>query len=168
MKMQYPLGATCFTKKQCDKIQARYLPTFMSKMGINRTTVTAVRHGPLSLGGMDLFNLETEQAVEHTKLIVSHLRKDDEVGELLKQSYDWLQIQAGTSWPVLSKHGKKTRMYVDQCLLSHTWEYLDRIGSHICLEPSNWTSPQRVGDRFIMDDVSNLHDIKPIDLVHVQ
>ena len=42
MMMQYPLGATCFTKKQCNKIQARYLPTFLSKMGINRTTNTTV------------------------------------------------------------------------------------------------------------------------------
>ena len=42
MKLQYPLGATCFTHKQCNQIQARYLPTFLSKMGINRTTATAV------------------------------------------------------------------------------------------------------------------------------
>ena len=37
MKLKYCLGATCFTKKQCDKLQARFLPTFLSKMGINRT-----------------------------------------------------------------------------------------------------------------------------------
>jgi hypothetical protein len=42
MKLQYPIGATCFTHKQCNKLQARYLPTFLSKMGINRTTATAV------------------------------------------------------------------------------------------------------------------------------
>jgi hypothetical protein len=40
--IQYPLGATCFTKKQCSQIQAKYLPTFLSKMGINRMTATAV------------------------------------------------------------------------------------------------------------------------------
>jgi hypothetical protein len=60
MKLKYCLGATCFTKKQCDKLQARYLPTFLSKMGINRTTATAVRHGPTSLGGMvNVTHLET-------------------------------------------------------------------------------------------------------------
>jgi hypothetical protein len=46
MMIQYPLGATCFSSKQCNKIQARYLPTFLTKMGINRSTATAVRHGP--------------------------------------------------------------------------------------------------------------------------
>ena len=69
MKLKYCLGSTCFTKKNCDKLQARFLPTFLSKMGINRTTATAVRHGPASLGGMQVPNLETEQAVEHVKLM---------------------------------------------------------------------------------------------------
>ena len=33
--LQYPLGAMCFTSKQCQKIQVVYLPTFLAKMGIN-------------------------------------------------------------------------------------------------------------------------------------
>ena len=36
------------------------------------------------------------------------------------------------------------------------------------MEPATWTRPQRVGDRFIMDDVATLSGIKPIDLVYVQ
>jgi hypothetical protein len=69
MKLKYCFGATCFSKKQCDKLrQARYLPTFLSKMGINRTTATtAVQHGPTSLGGMNvMIHFETEQAVGNT------------------------------------------------------------------------------------------------------
>jgi hypothetical protein len=168
MKMQYPIGSTCFTSKQCTKIQARYLPTFLSRMGINKTTACAVRHGPQSLGGMDVFHLETEQAVQHTKLMVSHIRKKDEVGRMIQNSIDQLQIQAGTSWAVLSKPGKKARMYVDPCYVTHTWEFLDKIGSNIRIEPSTWTRPQRAGDRFIMDDVANIPGIKPIELVYVQ
>jgi hypothetical protein len=73
------------------------LPTFLSKIGINRTTATEVRHGPTSLGGMNVIHLETEQAVEHTKLMVYHLRKEDEIGRMIQTSIDQLQIQAGTS-----------------------------------------------------------------------
>jgi hypothetical protein len=62
-------------KETMRQLQARYLQTFLSKkMGINRTTTaTAVRHGPTSLGGTNVTHLETEQAVEHTKLMISHL-----------------------------------------------------------------------------------------------
>jgi hypothetical protein len=137
-------------------------------MGINRTTAMAVHHGPPSLGGIGVFNLETEQAVEHTKLMVSHLRKDDEVGHMLQTSIDQLQIQAGTSWAILSQAGKKARMYVDPCYATHTWEFLDQIGSHIRLKPTTWMLPQHASDRFIMGDAANLPSIKPIDLVHVQ
>jgi hypothetical protein len=96
-------------------LQARYLPTFLSKMGmINRTTATAVQHGPTSLGGsLNGIHLETEQAVEHTKLMISHLRKEDEIGRMIQTSIDQLQM---TSWAVLSRPGKKARMYVDQCV----------------------------------------------------
>jgi hypothetical protein len=80
MMIQYPLGATCFTSQQCHKIQAKYLPNFLSKMGINRSTATAVRHGPPLYGGMETFHLETEQGVQHTSLTVAHLQKDNEVG----------------------------------------------------------------------------------------
>jgi hypothetical protein len=87
---------------------------------------------------------------------------------MLRTSIDHLQLQAGTSWAVLSKPGKKTQTYTDPCYVSHTWEFLDSIDSHIRLEPTTWTRPQRAGDRFIMDDVANLSGIKPIDMVHVQ
>jgi hypothetical protein len=41
-KFSYPLGATCFTKKECNSIQAKYMPRVLSKMGINRLTPTEV------------------------------------------------------------------------------------------------------------------------------
>jgi hypothetical protein len=142
MKLQYPIGATCFTHKQCNKLQARYLPSFLSRMGINRTMVAAVRHGPNSLGGMEIFHLETEQAVQHVKLIISHIQCGDEVGKMLQLSIDHLQLQAGTSWPVMSQCGKKVRMYVDPCYVLHTWGFLDGIGCHLRMDPLTWMHPQ--------------------------
>jgi hypothetical protein len=45
-KFSYPLGATCFTEKECNSIQAKFLPTVLSKMGINRSTPREVRSSP--------------------------------------------------------------------------------------------------------------------------
>jgi hypothetical protein len=36
------------------------------------------------------------------------------------------------------------------------------------MEPTTWMHPQRTGDSFIMDDVSKIPGIKPIELSHVQ
>ena len=84
--IQYPLGATCFNDQQCKQIQSKYLPTFLSRMGINRATATAIQHGPLHLGGFDIFNLETEQGVMATKMVLSHIRKNNEAGKMLQIS----------------------------------------------------------------------------------
>jgi len=85
----------------------------------------------MHLGGMNIFHLETEQAVEHTKLVVAHICKSDKIGQMLHTSIEHLQLQAGTSWPVLSKPGHAVRKYVDQCYVSQTWEFLNSINSHI-------------------------------------
>ena len=66
-------------------------------MGINCTTATALWHGPLHLGRFDIYDLATEQGVMATKMIIAHIRKDDEVGKMLQISYDNLQLQAGIS-----------------------------------------------------------------------
>ena len=83
-------------------------------------------------------------------------------------SIDHLQLQAGVSWPVLSQPGHTQRLYVDQCHVPHTWEFLDSINSHLRLELTQWICPQQTHDSFIMEDISNLPGIKPIELVHAQ
>ena len=168
MMIQYPLGATCFMIKQCRKIQAQYLPNLLSKMGINQMTPTSVRHGPPNLGGIDIFRLDMEQGVQHTKLVIGHFCKDDEVGKMLHISLDHLQLLAGVSWPVLSQPGHIQWTYVDPCYLSHTWDFLDSIDSHLRIEMTAWIRPQQQGDSFIMEDFATLPGVKPIDLIHAQ
>ena len=100
-------------------------------MGINCATATAIQHGPLHLGGFDIFNLATEQGMMATKMVLSHTRKDDEVSKMLHISHDHLQLQAGVSWPVLSQNGHQQRKYIDPCYLTNLWEFLDEIDANI-------------------------------------
>ena len=70
-------------------------------MSINCMTTISVWHGPLHLGGFNIFNLETEQGVMKTKMVISHIWWNDKVGKMLNISWEHLQLQAGVSWPVL-------------------------------------------------------------------
>jgi hypothetical protein len=138
-------------------------------MGINQTTSTAVQHGPPHLGGMDVFVLDTAQGIHQTKMIIAHLRQqDDEVGNMLSISLDHLQLQAGVSWPVLSQPGHLQCHYIYKCYLSMTWEFLDDIDTTIGTDKQNWIVPQCISDSFIMEELSTLPRIKPIDLTHAQ
>jgi hypothetical protein len=166
--IQYPLGATCFNSQQCHQLQTKYLPYFLSKMGINRTTATAVRHGPACYGGLEVFNLETEQGVQHASLIVSHLRKEDEVGQMLHLSLDHLQLQAGVSWPVMSQPGHTQRSYVDNCYLTHTWDFLGRANTHLAFENPLTLLPQQQNDQFLMEEFARHPDTTSTELKHAQ
>jgi hypothetical protein len=96
-KFSYPLGATCFSEKQCGSIQAKLFPTILSKMGINRSTPKEVRSGPALYGGMSVPEFWPIQGSTKNKLLIGHLQKSDLVGNNISVELDCLQLQAGTS-----------------------------------------------------------------------
>jgi hypothetical protein len=109
-----------------------------------------------------------EQGVQKTKMLISHIRRNDDVGKLLKISHDHLQLQAGVSWPVMSRPGHKQRQYVDPCYLTHLWQFNDANNTHLRFEHDNWIKPQRQGDTFIMEELSLLNGITKNELVQAQ
>jgi hypothetical protein len=104
-KFSYPLGATCFTKKECNSIQAKYMPKVLSKMRINRSTPTEVQSGLALYAGMSVSKLWPLQGSTKNKLLIGHLRKSDNVGTNLQVELDCLQLQTGVSWDILSREG---------------------------------------------------------------
>jgi hypothetical protein len=138
-------------------------------MSINQTTATVIRHGPACYGGLEIFNLETEQSVKHASLIISHLCKaDGEVGQMLHISMDHLQLQAGVSWPVMSQPGHTQRFYVDQCYLTHTWDFLDQANTHLAFKNPLTLLPQRQCYCFLMEEFANHPDTTSTDLKNAQ
>jgi hypothetical protein len=82
-KFGYPLEATCFKEEECLEIQRKFLPTVLSKMGINRSTPTAVCSGPAMFAGMEVPELWTIQGSTKNKLMIGHLRKTYVVGDTI-------------------------------------------------------------------------------------
>jgi hypothetical protein len=158
-KVGYPLPATCFNHDECKKIQRTYMPTFLSKMGINRNSAAAFRSGPLHYGGMDIPEIETTQGASGNKLMLGHLRKNDMTGQTISVSLDALQLQAGTTNKVLESPGGRAHEYVDRCWVQHKWEYNDNYGLTIRRDDDPWLLPQREHDVPLMDRISNLQTI---------
>ena len=87
---------------------------------------------------------------------------------MINISCDHLQLQAGVSWPVMSRPGTQQRKYVDPCYLTRLWDFLDSIDTHLQFDSDQWLQPQWTGDKFIMDDLSNLPGIMMMKLVTTQ
>jgi hypothetical protein len=139
-KMEHALPTTCFTDKQCEAIQNTYLPTFLSKMGINKSTQTEVRVGPAIYTGMKVPEVRTTQAAGANNMLISHLQKNDIVRKSIMTSIDCLQLHAGTSWPVLSQDGTIVRKYVtgtNRSWAMHLWEFNDQHNFSIKRAPDS-------------------------------
>jgi hypothetical protein len=128
-KMENILPITCFVDKQCNTIQSTYLPTFLSKMGINQKTARAVRSGPARYSGMLIPEMKYNQGAGANKMLIGHLRKEGTVGETMSNFLDALQIHARTSWPVLSQDGTQVLRYIegtDKTWATNIWKFNDQ------------------------------------------
>ena len=145
-----------------------FLPTFLAKMGIQCSTPAAIRSGPLLYGRMDKLEIWTVQGSGHDKFLIASLQKNDIIGQSLNIELDLLQLQAGVSWDVLSCPGKTIRHYVPPCWASHMWDFNDTYGLTLEQEAQPWLLPQQINDRFIMEEIASLPNIKPLDLKYTQ
>jgi hypothetical protein len=126
-KFKYPLGATYFIEKeQCTSIQSKFLLTVLSMMGINRFTPTEVHSGPMYFASMEVPELWMIQGFNKNKLMISHLQKSNVIGDNLQVKLDCLQLQASTSWNVLSHNEALIHSYVNHCWARHLWEFNDQ------------------------------------------
>jgi hypothetical protein len=55
----------------------------MNKMGYASTTPTAIRHGPITMGGIDLLDLRTEVGISQIKYLRDAVYSDSEAGRLI-------------------------------------------------------------------------------------
>ena len=77
-------------------------------------------------------------------------------------------MQASVSWPVLSQNGIQQWKYVDPCYLTHLWDFLDDIDTHLQFDFDQWLYPQWQHDTFIIEMLSQIPGITKNELVHAQ
>lgn len=132
-------------------IQTSILPTMLpQKLGINRNLPTAIRHGPVEMGGMALTDLRTEMGIEIIKYLRNALFSKSASTTLILTSLKYLQQEAGIGDHLLEFPN------INVPYLTPTWVTLicQYMSNHnIAITLTDQFSPQvtRSGDRFLMD-----------------
>ena len=65
-------------------------------MGLNRNTPKAIIHGPREFGGCGIFDIYTEQAIQHIRQTQKHLRRNDNVGKSFLSNLNAYAIVIGS------------------------------------------------------------------------
>jgi hypothetical protein len=99
--MRYSLPAIAIDEEELEGVQTRILPAIVQKLGMSSKLPTAVRHGPVSMGGLGLMDLRTEGGIEMLKYFRHQVYRQTEVGELLVLQLKSLQLEAGLLSPLL-------------------------------------------------------------------
>ena len=92
-KISYALPVSTFTQKECNYIQAPAMSAFLPKIGLNRNTSRAIINGPTTYGGLQLKDVYTEQGLGQIRLLVGHLRRENQTSKLLKVAISIMQQQ---------------------------------------------------------------------------
>jgi hypothetical protein len=81
-KLTYPLPCCSLTQQQCWDIQAPALEALLPKLHLNQHTPRAILFGSALYGCLSLPELYTDQSFGQLKLLVGHLKFQDNNGSL--------------------------------------------------------------------------------------
>jgi hypothetical protein len=159
-RLTYPLPCTSLTQKQCRAIQAPALAVLLPKLHLNRHTPRAVLFGGLKYGGLDLPELYTYQGFGQLRLLIGHLKLQDEVGLQILCFLSELQLFIGTIKPVFTLPFWLYGRLVGDYWLVSIWKHLSQIGFTLEVKDAWCPTLPHQHDIAIME-LAVLHNFSP-------
>ena len=157
-RLRYISSVVCFTRKQAEKIDSRVVSQCLPASGFNRNYPRKVVHGPIRYGGMAWESCVSVQITEKIKFLLTHMRRKDKLGVLIRILIEVVQLQSGISDHILSTNINWQR-WVENTWLTNLKDGLDSVDGAIHTN-CDVLPPQRQYDRAIMQIFSrwNLTD----------
>ena len=149
--IKYPLSVIHFNNNELNSIQKPFIHLLLPKIGLNQHTPLAVIHAPLNRAGLNLPQLEHEQIVEHVKMLMGHIRRNDLLGRLYKVQIRTIQQELGTATFIFRQDPDKYNYITNDSKIVYLWKELYRREIQLALEEEWIPSPQYKNDICIMD-----------------
>ncbi|KAI2496043.1 hypothetical protein MHU86_18464 [Fragilaria crotonensis] len=111
--MRYSLPAVAVDEEELAQVQTKIIPTIVQKLGLSSKLPVAVRHGPISMGGLGLMDLRTEGGIEMIKYFRHEVYGNTEVGKLLLLQLQASQLESGVPMQLLAEPSTYTVSHAD-------------------------------------------------------
>ncbi|KAI2501345.1 hypothetical protein MHU86_13143 [Fragilaria crotonensis] len=148
--MKYSLPALAVDEEELGKIQTKIIPTIVQRLGLSSKLPTAIRHGPISMGGLGLMDLRTECGIEMLKTFRHAVHRNTEVGKLFILQVQTSQLESGIPNPILEEPNRPIPYLTPNWVLSMRQFMSNHKNITITLTNSNAPTLNSPRDKFIM------------------
>lgn len=165
--MTYTFQTTHLSQSAMKKLQSKSTNMVIAKMGIARTTASAVLHGPKSLGGFAFREFFSIQGIHQTLFTIKSWRQTNEKSKLLVIAATWVQFSLGIEEFFL--HNVSTPLpHMESDWFASLRTFLATIRSAMVLSFPITDPKARKNDKYIMDLIiqSNRFSPKQIKLLN--
>jgi hypothetical protein len=122
--VRYGLAAVVIDEEELSTVQSRIIPAILKKLNVQNTIPTSIRHGPLELGGLDLYDLlRTEVGIESLGFFRGGIQSASENGKLPRLNMQSSQLEAGIDQDLLQFPDIHLSSLTPTWLLS-LWQFL--------------------------------------------
>jgi hypothetical protein len=150
--MRYSLAAVAADEESLGFVQTNVLKSMLQKLHISSTIPTSLRHGPVELGGLGLYDLRTEAGIEAIKFLRNSLYSDSEAGNLIRLNLQYSQREAGVGFYLLEKPNEYISYLTPSWILSIR-QFLANNNMSITVSDIHLDCLQGPADEYIMNAV---------------
>lgn len=73
-------------------------------MGFDHSFPREIIYGPRDFGGLNLSHLYTEQCITKINTLISHIRVNTTLGNIMQLNLDWTQLYSDMRTPILDSN----------------------------------------------------------------
>ncbi|KAI2494430.1 hypothetical protein MHU86_20113 [Fragilaria crotonensis] len=147
--MRYSLAALATNEEELSKVQSQISRVILQRLHIRSTIPTALRYGPLELGGLGLYDLRTEMGIETLKFLRNALYSDSEAGNLIRLNLDYSQREAGVDFHLL-EHPNRHVSYLTPSWILSVRQFLGNNNMHLQISDLHLDPLRGPKDEYIM------------------
>jgi hypothetical protein len=147
--MRYGLAAVAANEQSLGIVQSNVLKSILQKLHISSTIPTSLRHGPIELGGLGLYDLRTEVGIEAIKFLRNSLYSDSETGNLIRLNLQYSQRESGVGFHLL-EHPNTHISYLTPSWILSIRQFLSNNNMSIQVSDIHMDTPQGPTDTYIM------------------
>ena len=152
--VEYVLPTSSLSENQCNDLDKLVTPILYHAHSIQKNNSKCVLYSPQKYGGFGHKSVWHLQGILKLKFFLTHYRRHDTTGRLIKISIHWTQLEAGVSTPFYKHNYKKLAPLLTPTWVTHLWDYLSSCNSTI-EENKPWTYQKTCSNDFFFDGCNN-------------